>query len=257
MAKNSHGKSVEGKYHSKMLENISTGNGQPMQTGKQELVKSISKYYRASKLLLDSKKLTHIKPDRITRIYHTPCPKFPTETDVIQYYGYKIGNKFAQGGFSTIFYATHLPSNIEVACKKVDLLKSSDKTTTDRSKVEDLKNELFILTRLNNPYIVKLYAHFVVDRNLYIFIKLANYGTLAKLVDKRGVLSERDSQLFFGQMLVAIEYLHSLDIAHRDIKLENILLLKHPNNKITILITDFGLSRLVTKQKGNWISGNY
>ena len=40
--------------------------------------------------------------------------------------------------------------------------------------------------------------------------------------------------------------MHSLLIAHRDIKLENVLLQKHPNNKRTILITDFGLSRVIS-----------
>lgn len=40
--------------------------------------------------------------------------------------------------------------------------------------------------------------------------------------------------------------MHSLSIAHRDIKMENILLLRHPSNKLTILLTDFGLSRVIS-----------
>ncbi|OTF73946.1 hypothetical protein BLA29_014883, partial [Euroglyphus maynei] len=62
----------------------------------------------------------------------------------------------------------------------------------------------------------------------------------------KGVLKERESQMLFAQMLVAIEYIHSLNIAHRDLKLENILLIRHPNDKLTILLTDFGLSRLIS-----------
>lgn len=36
-------------------------------------------------------------------------------------------------------------------------------TKTDDSKMTDMKNELYILKKVNNPYIVRLYAHFVVS----------------------------------------------------------------------------------------------
>ena len=106
-----------------------------------------------------------------------------------------------------------------------------------------MKNELYVLKKLTNPYIVKLYCHFVVNNVLYIFIKLANGGNFAKYVkDKvmfcanlglshfltgrcfvtQGVLTEHESSVFFGQILVALEYMHSLSIAHRDVKLENV-----------------------------------
>ncbi|KAH9419274.1 hypothetical protein DERP_005781 [Dermatophagoides pteronyssinus] len=195
----------------------------------------------------DSRQLNLIDADKFTRFYQVPSSRFSNETQVLQYYGYKLGQRFAEGGFSQIFYATHTVTNIQVACKKIDLLKTKSKAKdTDKSKIEDLKNELFILKKINNPYIVKLYAHFVVNTNLFIFLKLANSGTLARYVHMKGVLKERESQMLFSQMLVAIEYIHSLNIAHRDMKLENILLIRHPNNKITILITDFGLSRMVS-----------
>lgn len=114
----------------------------------------------------------------------------------------------------------------------------------------DMKNELYILKKMHCPYIVKLYAHFVANNLLYIFIKLANGGNFAKYLKDKGVLTERESAVFFGQILVGIEYMHSLNIAHRDIKLENVLLLRHPNNKLTVLITDFGLSRVITVDQG-------
>jgi len=55
-------------------------------------------------------------------------------------------------------------------------------TKTDDSKITDMKNELYVLKKLTNPYIVKLYCHFVVNNVLYIFIKLANGGNFAKYV---------------------------------------------------------------------------
>ena len=85
---------------------------------------------------------------------------------------------------------------------------------------------------------------------LYIFIKLANGGNFAKYVREKGVLTEHESCVFFGQILVAVEYMHSLCIAHRDVKLENVLLVRHPSNKLTILLTDFGLSRVISFDDG-------
>ncbi|KAH9525949.1 testis-specific serine/threonine-protein kinase 4 [Dermatophagoides farinae] len=204
------------------------------------LVRSLSK-------CCDSRQLNRIDADKFTRFYQVPSTRFANETQIIQYYGYKLGQRFAEGGFASIYYATHIMTNIQVACKKIDIAKSKSRViNADSSKIEDLKNELFILKKLNNPYIVKLYAHFVINTSLYIFIKLANSGTLARHVRVKGVLKERESQMLFAQMLVAIEYIHSMNIAHRDLKLENILLIRHPNEKLTILVTDFGLSRLIS-----------
>lgn len=116
----------------------------------------------------------------------------------------------------------------------------------DESKMTDMKNELYILKKLVCPFIVKLYCHFVVNNEIYLFIKLANGGNLAKYVKEKGVLTEVESRAFWAQMLVGVEYMHSLSIAHRDIKLENVLLVRHPNSRMTILLTDFGLSRVIT-----------
>ena len=58
-------------------------------------------------------------------------------------------------------------------------------TKTDDSKITDMKNELYVLKKLSNPYIVKLYCHFVVNNVLYIFIKLANGGNFAKYVKEK------------------------------------------------------------------------
>ena len=65
---------------------------------------------------------------------------------------------------------------------------SSSAKKTDDSRVTDMKNELYVLKKLNNPYIVKMYCHFVVNNVLYIFIKLANEGNMAKFVEEKVLL---------------------------------------------------------------------
>lgn len=63
-------------------------------------------------------------------------------------------------------------------------------TKTDDSKITDMKNELYVLKKLANPYIVKLYCHFVINNVLYIFIKLANGGNFAKYVKDKVLFDE-------------------------------------------------------------------
>jgi serine/threonine protein kinase len=53
-----------------------------------------------------------------------------------------------------------------------------------------------------------------------------------------GALNEKEAKLIFRQVLSAVQYLHSMNVAHRDIKCENILLNKHLNLKLI----DFGFS---------------
>lgn len=215
---------------------------------------------------MDSHDLDNIDPNKITRIYKIPSSRFQNEDEIVHYYGYTLGDKLGEGGFGVIYVATHTRSKIKVACKKVDLSKSksgnyvtlainylrhiwetseSDVEKPDASKIEDMKNELFILKKMHNPYVVKLYAHFVANNHLFIFIRLANGGAMDSYIKEKGVIPERESQNFFAQILNGLEYMHSLNIAHRDMKPDNVLLVKHPNGRITLMITDFGLSRLI------------
>ena len=62
-------------------------------------------------------------------------------------------------------------------------------------------------------------------------------GDLRKYVKRFGKLKERDACRFFQQMIAGVEYLHSINIAHRDIKPQNILL----DENFNIKIVDFGL----------------
>jgi serine/threonine protein kinase len=65
-------------------------------------------------------------------------------------------------------------------------------------------------------------------------------GELFQFVEERGRLSEYQAAKFLSQLLDGVEYLHQNRIYHRDLKLENILLDKDYNIKIT----DFGLANM-------------
>ena len=67
-------------------------------------------------------------------------------------------------------------------------------------------------------------------------------GELLEAVAKKGSYSEADARGCFAQLLAGVSYLHAHGIAHRDLKLEN-LLLETPGDITHIRIVDFGLAK--------------
>ena len=140
----------------------------------------------------------------------------------------------------------------------------------DRAKIEQsplllqyLKAEITILNSLNHPNIVKLKEVKKTKRHFYLVQEYCNGGELQKALDRYQKIynkpfSEEIVQYLMRQIMNAINYLHSKEILHRDIKLENILLNyeteEDKNNfnimKATIKIIDFGFA----KNKGLAIS---
>lgn len=72
-------------------------------------------------------------------------------------------------------------------------------------------------------------------------MELCGGGDLLNYVRKRRRLKEDLAKYFFKQIIEALNYIHKKNIAHRDIKLDNILL-DHLGN---VKVCDFGVSKLV------------
>ena len=94
---------------------------------------------------------------------------------------------------------------------------------------------------------------------MYIFMELADGGNFAKFVQKKGTLTEAEAKLYYAQMVCGINHMHSLGIAHRDIKLQNVLLAKNEKSisgDFTLLVADFGLSRIIHHDEAGGIQNN-
>ncbi|CAG7674144.1 unnamed protein product [Allacma fusca] len=91
--------------------------------------------------------------------------------------------------------------------------------------------------------------------NCYVYVQeYAPYGDLSRFV-KKGGLPESQVKLIAKQLCSAIEFIHSVHLVHRDLKLENVLVFK-PNFSL-VKLCDFGYTRLegtlVTKTNQTWI----
>jgi serine/threonine protein kinase len=100
-------------------------------------------------------------------------------------------------------------------------------------------NERWLLAKLNFPFIIRLYAAFQDSRNLYLLLEYAIGGELYSYLRRAGRFSLATTKFYAAEIMMAIEYLHNMDIAYRDLKPENLLL----DAKGHIKLSDFGFAK--------------
>lgn len=151
---------------------------------------------------------------------------------------FDLGIIIGRGAFGVVRIATHQG---ELCAVKMIL-----KGRLDAKALLRVKREVAILERLDHPHLIRL--HRVVETSwcFALGLEFCAGGEMFQYLQDNGHLQEEESCRYFKQLLYAVKYLHSLDIVHRDIKLENILFIREPvkdwwHNSIKLI--DFGLSR--------------
>ncbi|XP_031393821.1 probable serine/threonine protein kinase IRE isoform X3 [Punica granatum] len=76
--------------------------------------------------------------------------------------------------------------------------------------------------------------------NLYLVMEYLNGGDLYSLLRNLGCLDEEMARIYIAEVVLALEYLHSLNVIHRDLKPDNLLIGQDGHIKLT----DFGLSKV-------------
>ena len=106
--------------------------------------------------------------------------------------------------------------------------------------VRQMNQELKILYRLNHPNIAKLFSHFEDQNSIYMVQEFADAGDLFRHLDSQPQkrFEERRAAKIIGQLVSALNYIHTMGIMHRDIKPENIFLCKGE----IVKLGDFGWS---------------
>lgn len=121
------------------------------------------------------------------------------------------------------------------------------------------KQETHIMTERNvliamkgQPFFVKVHATFQTEKCLYFVLDYCPGGELYRILRRYRHFSERETQFYAAQLVLAIEMMHNKNILYRDLKPENVLI----DSDGYIKITDFGLSKQnVEKNEAKSICG--
>ncbi|XP_067911614.1 testis-specific serine/threonine-protein kinase 1-like [Heterodontus francisci] len=154
---------------------------------------------------------------------------------VLKKRGYTLGVNLGEGSYAKVksAYSERLKTNVAV--------KIIDRRKAPADFLEKfLPRELEILALLNHRYIVKTFEIFETsDGKVYIIMELGVQGDLLEFIKTRGALPEEVSRKMFRQLALAVKHCHELDVVHRDLKCENLLLDKDFNVKLS----DFGFAK--------------
>ena len=160
---------------------------------------------------------------------------------------YKIISKLGDGSYGIVYLAVNIITKQNVAMKKIDKVKEN--------AIDDMeiKNEIEILKKLDHPNIVKIIEFFSTPKAYYIITDFCGCGELYNQIKHQ--YTEGQLAVLFYQVLSGLYYLHTKNIVHRDLKLENILIseIEKDNNTnekyFWVKIIDFGTAKIFEKNK--------
>ena len=147
---------------------------------------------------------------------------------------YRIEKVIGIGGMAIVFKATDLLMRRTVAVK---ILK--DEFAADEQSVKSFINESKTVAMLSHPNIVNIYDVSVRENIKYIVMEYVEGITLKNYMEHREVLNLREIISYTTQILRALDHAHAKGVVHRDIKPQNIMLLKSG----VIKVMDFGIAK--------------
>lgn len=126
---------------------------------------------------------------------------------------------------------------------------------SDFVKKKSIETQVKIMQGVDHPSILKIFDFFEDACSYYLVMEYISGGDLYSKLDKYGKFSEKTAAKILKQILSALAYLHSNDIVHRDIKLENFLIEENDGHMVVKLIDFDTTTRLKSGQKLKGISG--
>ena len=159
------------------------------------------------------------------------------------YIGKRVDNRYdvisliGVGGMSNVYKAIDNMTGNTVAIKFL-----KQEFFENEELVRRFKNESKAISLLDNPNIIKVVDVNINDNEKYIVVEYIDGITLKEYIDNRKVLTWQEAVQFTGTILSAMGHAHDNGIIHRDMKPQNIMLLRDG----TLKIMDFGIARLST-----------
>eukprot|EP00746_Dinoflagellata_sp_MGD_P012711 gnl/MRDRNA2_/MRDRNA2_127195_c0_seq1.p1 gnl/MRDRNA2_/MRDRNA2_127195_c0~~gnl/MRDRNA2_/MRDRNA2_127195_c0_seq1.p1 ORF type:complete len:534 (+),score=114.32 gnl/MRDRNA2_/MRDRNA2_127195_c0_seq1:124-1725(+) len=161
--------------------------------------------------------------------------RYHTSRDVRE--DYELTQRVLGFGFSgEVKFGKNRATGTKHAIKRLSL-HLADEDAKDR-----LHEELEIFMKLDHPHVAILNDVYVTPEELTFVMEFLAGGELYERLVKKGNYNEYTAANAAYQMLLAVSYLHSQDVVHRDLKLENFLYETETGDHLKVI--DFGFSKL-------------
>ncbi|MBR3293273.1 MAG: Stk1 family PASTA domain-containing Ser/Thr kinase [Oscillospiraceae bacterium] len=155
---------------------------------------------------------------------------------------YEISELIGEGGMARVYRALDKRLNRKVAVKIM-----RDEMAADEDFRRRFCAESQAVAMLSHPNIVAVYDVSHSDQIEFIVMELIDGITLTQYMDRRGILSWKEAVHFSKQIARALGHAHERGIIHRDIKPQNVMLLRDGSIKVA----DFGIAALESELQEN------
>lgn len=159
-----------------------------------------------------------------------PTSKLPDIND------FCIIKPISRGAFGKVFLGCK-KTNTDVMYA-IKVMKKSE--MVNKNMVTQVLNERNALALAKTPFCVQLFYSLQTSSSVYLVMEYMVGGDLKSLLSVYGFFDESMAAFYVAEVSLALQYLHSHNIIHRDIKPDNMLLSKEGHVKLT----DFGLSKV-------------
>ena len=157
----------------------------------------------------------------------------------LKFSNFKLILPIGKGGYGSVGLYKKTKTGDMYAIKSVGINNMKEKKMS-----QTLQNERNILKEISSDYVVNSYYIFKDQVNYYFVMEYLPGGDVYNLLSSI-ILPFSTIQLIIAETLLAVYYLHSINIIHHDIKPENILIAKDGHFKLS----DFGLSKTINEEE--------
>ncbi|MCL1881021.1 MAG: Stk1 family PASTA domain-containing Ser/Thr kinase [Oscillospiraceae bacterium] len=147
---------------------------------------------------------------------------------------YELLELIGSGGMAEIYKAS---DNVENKTVAVKILKNEFAGSDDF--LRRFRNESKAIALLSHENIVKIFDVGFTDSVQFIVMEYVDGLTLTEYVERHGVLKWKEALQYTNQVLKALQHAHDRGIVHRDVKPQNVMLLRDGSIKVM----DFGIAR--------------
>lgn len=169
--------------------------------------------------------------------YRTNMTRLPIEGEIIN--GYILLSKVRETNCSVVYIGSKTDDDNNEGKKALKFIKRR------RGRTWQIKNEIYILTNFRNPLVLNLEDFFPHKEYVCLVTPYAPYQSIQAIinVDYPNGIPENIACIMMGKMLEAVQFLHSNNIWHRDIKPDNFLVYNRELHCLNIVICDFGYAK--------------